>query len=80
MGKQKGTSAASTFTHVLGGDESCYCPEAQPDDKAVLAKSSPTAVAGKELVIAGSEEQECRDRKSPGSKPCFIAGNGDTSR
>lgn len=51
MGKQ-----TSTFTHVLCGEESCHCLETQPDNKAVLAKSAPTAVVGEELVIPGSED------------------------
>lgn len=42
-----GKQQPSISAHVLGGEESCHCPETQPDDKAVVANSSPTAVVGK---------------------------------
>lgn len=42
-----GKQQPSTSTHVLGGEERCHRPKTQPDDKAVVASSSPPAVVGK---------------------------------
>lgn len=56
MGKQKGSSAASIFNPLLGGEKSCHRAETRLDDRAVLAKTLLTAVVGKKQVIPVSED------------------------